>query len=493
MHPDDLNVRLRPRPAWEAADLGLLLARRHAGLLGAAWACTSLPCLALLSLWLRESPGLALLLFWWLKPLFERLTLHILARALFGATPRLGEALRAWPGLLRGDLWADLTWRRASLLRSFARPVAQLEGLHGAARRERLQLLAQRAASARWLTLLGLPVELLLWLALAAPLYLLLPSGLAVPHDWQRLLAPEGDWLWLEHLGNWLYALVLILWGPCYSACGFALYLNRRCELEAWDLELAFRRLAARLGRTLLLLALALLPLWTPTPALAAVPAPTASAQREPDTRTGEQAAARREIAAILAAEPFRRSEERLTWRWRLPAHGTAPLQPAGGWLRPLTGILEALLWGLLAGGLGLLVWRYREWRRRFVEPVTPAAAPLPTAPPRTASPAPPAAATLAERAGQLWTDDPRAALALLYAGLLEQLRQRHALSPAPGCTEGEVLALLDSLDDPPLDAFARPLLQAWQALAWGGQYPDPALGAQLCAAWRDLQARMPQ
>jgi hypothetical protein len=31
-------------------------------------------------------------------------------------------------------------------------------------------------------------------------------------------------------------------------AAGFTLYLNRRTELEAWDLELAFRHLQERLA-----------------------------------------------------------------------------------------------------------------------------------------------------------------------------------------------------------------------------------------------------
>ena len=30
---------------------------------------------------------------------------------------------------------------------------------------------------------------------------------------------------------------------PLYVAGGFGLYLNRRTELEAWDIEIAFRRI----------------------------------------------------------------------------------------------------------------------------------------------------------------------------------------------------------------------------------------------------------
>ena len=44
-HP---QLLLQPRPAWEAADLGLRLAQRHAGLLMASWALVTLPLFALL-------------------------------------------------------------------------------------------------------------------------------------------------------------------------------------------------------------------------------------------------------------------------------------------------------------------------------------------------------------------------------------------------------------------------------------------------------------
>ena len=37
------------------------------------------------------------------------------------------------------------------------------------------------------------------------------------------------------------YALVVLFLEPFYVAAGFALYLNRRAELEAWDIEQEFR------------------------------------------------------------------------------------------------------------------------------------------------------------------------------------------------------------------------------------------------------------
>jgi hypothetical protein len=38
------------------------------------------------------------------------------------------------------------------------------------------------------------------------------------------------------------YSSAVLLLEPFYVAAGFAMYLNRRAELEAWDIEQEFRR-----------------------------------------------------------------------------------------------------------------------------------------------------------------------------------------------------------------------------------------------------------
>jgi hypothetical protein len=38
------------------------------------------------------------------------------------------------------------------------------------------------------------------------------------------------------------YALVVLFIEPFYVAAGFGMYINRRAELEAWDIEQEFRR-----------------------------------------------------------------------------------------------------------------------------------------------------------------------------------------------------------------------------------------------------------
>lgn len=509
------EAALRPRSAWEAVDLGVHLVQRHAGLLLGSWALLTLPLLALLGLLFREQPSIALLLFWWLKPAFERLPLHILSRALFGATPTLGQALRAWPALLRGELLASLTWRRFSLSRSFTLPLTQLENLRGSARRQRLHALGRRSGVARWLTLLGMHVELLLWAGLLVLIYLMLPEQLRDPLTLaSAVLRPPQEWLWLEHLSNACYALVLVVWEPVYVACGFSLYLNRRSELEAWDLELAFRRLLERLGQTglVVLLGLALLlpgrtalaetaPPETAAAVLesAACPLPVTDAAGPEAPRLTHQplssAEAQREIHALLDAPPFRRHEERLDWGWPDTdqpdaADRSLPDAPPA-WTGGFAELIEALLWTLLAGGIAVLVWRYRDWLALFVRRAPAAETPVAETPvelfglavdPRSLPDDLPASVE------QLWPHDPRAALGLLYRGLLSHLLHQRRLPLTPAHTEGEVLVLLQRLDDAPLARFAARLLQAWQALAYGSRPPPAELGTELCAAWRALE-----
>ncbi|HAQ27741.1 MAG TPA: DUF4129 domain-containing protein, partial [Pseudomonas sp.] len=169
MRLNETSMEIRPRSAWEALDLGCLLARRHAGLLMLSWAALTLPLFAVLSILTWQYPTLSLLLFWWLKPLYERLPLFILSHTLFGDTPTLGRSLRALPGVLRPQWLASVTWRRFSPTRSFDLPVLQLEGLSGAARRERLIVLGRRNSSAAtWLTIIGMHLEGALSLGLLA-------------------------------------------------------------------------------------------------------------------------------------------------------------------------------------------------------------------------------------------------------------------------------------------------------------------------------------
>ncbi len=48
--------------------------------------------------------------------------------------------------------------------------------------------------------------------------------------------------LWFHFVNAAFYILAITISEPVYVASGFTLYLNRRVELEAWDIEMDLRR-----------------------------------------------------------------------------------------------------------------------------------------------------------------------------------------------------------------------------------------------------------
>ena len=507
MRLSDATVVIRPRTTWEAMDLGVLLSQRHRRLLMASWAIMTLPVFALLTLLLWDSPSLVAFIFWWLKPAFERLPLHILSKAMFGETPTLKQALRQWPRLLKPQLLASLTWRRLSLSRSFLLPVVQLEGLSGQARQQRLQVLLQRdGGAARWLTIIGVHLESALWIGLMVLFYLLLPPQVELDWSWQTLLsAATQDWRWLEHLTNAFYVMVLVVWEPIYVACGFSLYLNRRTVLEAWDIELVFRRLRQRVSGaalTLLLAAFLLMPtgqnLWAAEPAIA------------PDSprllgQPLTSQASRDSIKAILDQPPFKNKETVTRYRFgedkpsaENPDDGKAP-----EWLKTLFKLLdnqrfgalatliEVLLWGAVIGAIGLLIWRYRAWLQAFVSR-------RPALKGKVTRPVPQQAfgldlsretlpADIAASAESLWQSSPREALGLLYRALLSHLLHDYNMALKPADTEGQVLERVEQLQQPALLAFSKNLTGHWKNMAYGHRLPPAHLQQELCDGWRTL------
>lgn len=516
MRLTDASVVIRPRSAWEAIDLGVLLAKQHAGLLMLSWALVTLPIFALLCVLLWDYPSIALLIFWWLKPAYERLPLYILSHALFGATPSLKQALKALPGLLKPQLLASLTWRRLSLTRSFDMPVMQLEGLAGKERNQRLIALGQRdAGGASWLTIVGMHLEMALWFGMISLFYLLLPAQIELNWSWESLInAAAGEWLWLEHLSNLIYVLLLILWEPIYVACGFTLYLNRRTALEAWDIELVFRQLRQRLTGVAyaLLLGFSLLFLHVPNSAMAAAnggPLPIEDPVGPQAERLLKQpltsAQAQQSISQLLEQPPFEHRET--VTRWRLGDEAEEPNEADAKALgKLLEGFLaltqlwksveavalffEVLLWAALFSLIAWLVWRYREWLNAFAGRLRL---------PRARKYQPPAQLFGLEVAPQslpadipgeverLWDEQPRAALGLLYRALLSRMLHEQRLPLTSAHTEAEVLQRVQALQQQELSQFSQTLTHHWQNLAYGHRLPPAALKQELCGAWRRL------
>jgi hypothetical protein len=246
MEIDRLALRLRTGSPAQASDLGVRLCQESAG---DAWRChlaVLAPVAALSMASVELAPWLPALLLWWAKPWLDRTLLFVLARSAFGMRTSLRDLWAAQRQVWWSQLLRTFTLRRLSASRSYTQPIHQLEGQSGAALRRRLRELRRgRTGAARMLTFTFSNVEFALYAGLVALALMLAPTG----HDaWDAMLrwytySPRAASLWV---GTVPYAIAIAFLEPFYVAAGFGMYLSRRVELEAWDIEQELRHAFAQ-------------------------------------------------------------------------------------------------------------------------------------------------------------------------------------------------------------------------------------------------------
>jgi hypothetical protein len=465
---DRLRIRLRLRGAWEAVDAGFALLRANGRVAYALWLTAYAPVAAALFWLFWDRAWIALLLLWWLKPAFDRPVLHALAKATFGEEPTIRASLKEGFGMFRRGALAGLLWRRFSLNRAFTLPIWQLERQDGRGYRRRAPVLLRRAYGPSLLfTVFSFLLVIVFSASLGTAILYLAPAGL-----WERV----GDRLFGDgRPGPVVYLLPVLasaVLEPFYVAGGFGLYLNRRVQLEAWDLDLAFRRLAQRLraglGRSVALLVLAV--------ALAAGPA--LRAQAPPKSPKAE-------LKEVLKAPEFQTWSTERTWHWKKVKEVQAsPMRGLPDWLFKVMGLV--LKWAIiLAAGSAVIwfLWRFLRsprggWDRAkdrldapgdlFGLDIRPGSLPKDVA----------AAALALWRAGQR-----RACLSLLYRGALARLVHERGLEVPPGATEGDCLRAAAPALGSEASAYFRELTAVWQALAYAHREAEG--GEALCEGWR--------
>ena len=249
MRLENIAIALRPRSAWEAIDLGYAMAQTWWSPLMKAWCAVYLPAAIVINLLCWKMPPLAVMILWWLKPAFDRVVLHVLSGAVFGATPPLRETLSALKRLWwKNGLFAALTYARFNPARSFTLPVVQLEGSRGKLAAKRRRVLAREGSGAAiGLTIMSMFVEVTMLFSVYLLVNLFSPSGPVFNFDWQSMMNPVKDQA-AHYLSNAINALVISILEPFYVAAGFAIYLNCRTVIEGWDVELQFKRMAVRIA-----------------------------------------------------------------------------------------------------------------------------------------------------------------------------------------------------------------------------------------------------
>lgn len=490
MRLEQMTVHLRSRSAWEAVELGTALVRRHAAAIWKPWLLVTVPLFVALNAaaWAIDSIWLAGLLMWWLKPVFDRIPLFVISRATFGATPGVRDTLAAqlrwgWKPLLH-----YLTWRRLSPARSLYLPIDLLEGVQGARLRERRRVLGSAVyGNAALLTLVCINFEIALALASVALVFLFVPVEY-LPETMRAAwsLAIEQPPWWVQvgsNLAGWIATSVI---EPFFVGAGFGLYLNRRTQIEAWDVEIAFRKLRARLTAAAAPLALVLALLGA---GLAPARAQETQVQTKPakeevptlpavfgDARVDERAFSKAVDQAYR--DPLLDSKSKqVTWEKRDKTKPKPPPQRDMSWLsgfgKVLAFIAEWGLWILVGGLVAVLLLTMRHWLpwmsgslRRYK--------PLPTDVETEILQFPEILPdNVPAEARRLWAQGkPRHALALLYRASVETMAKRAEVTLPPGATESECLRASRRMPDgEDRSLFAR-MVRVWQYAAYAQQLP---------------------
>ena len=243
MRIDAAVVRIRRRNVWQALDAGIPLARRWYGELLALWLTGALFLLPLPLALARQAPDRVLFFcFWFLHPLLDSLLMLWAGRALFAEEkPSRRETLKGFGARCSVRLLWRLCRYRLHPLRPFAYAVLLLEAPAPDRIASRIALLGRGRHNSAILLAAGLTAALLLTAGAVLAGFLFIPEELR-RFSLEDLDSPAGRLLVFG-----VYAVISGLLAPFIMTGGFMLYLSRRVELEAWDIELGFRNLEQKL------------------------------------------------------------------------------------------------------------------------------------------------------------------------------------------------------------------------------------------------------
>jgi len=384
MSPDNINTNIRLRSVWEAVDLGFAMVQEW-------WQSLYLP-LAILTFGIAiplfyfmpaDKYWLAALIFWWLKPLYDRLLLHIISHRMFNDEINTKQALQALPSLIwNTGFFQSITFRRFSLSRGFNLPIWQLEQLRGSTRSSRQDVLHIAAHSqAVWLTIGLWLVELILFLSLFSLMLMFLPQHIS-SDLLDGIFSKNVQYQeWLDVLMALFYVVVVTFIHPFYVAGNFALYINRRTQLEAWDIELDFRKMNQRFKK----LSETILPALLVTclfASISLVPTSNIQAEEAPEILVEERHSAeqsKKVIDAVMLTKNLDDKKKEMRWV-KIPTEDEEEKEDdeSSNWFWELlkklldgTGsgiafLLESLLWIAVLAGIFAIYYFRDRWLPLF-------------------------------------------------------------------------------------------------------------------------------
>lgn len=531
MKLESVTAELRPRSDWEAVDLGLALVRRDFWKLSGAWWLGMLPVVGIGLPLLWKHPFWFVCLFWWWAAIGSRMALFVLSRVLFGERPGRRELFREFPRAIVRRFGYRMLWARLSPWRPLTMPVEDLEGLRGKDFRNRCRVLMRRGDSS--LVMLAMwRLFLTLWLALSLFCTGLLFVSQSVRSEWGLVFEiwMEGDAV--EPPPGFAFAIMTTLCLAIWlvelfsTGAGFGIYVNHRTWIEGWDVELAFRRISARLARIGVIVLLAVssfgvlraeeglepaghelrnlefgeknfLQVDSGDRPMVAGDGSDAEAEKGIGNDWGGGDPPHRVIEEVLADPDFEVKEETIRtpkpgpwlqnffdWLGSLFGSGGSSKSSGGGGLEVISVLLKiALIVGVLAL-VGWLIWHFRhvfgekreggarigKVRAKVVMGMEVTAESLPDDVAATA--------LAAWRAGRF-----QEALGLLYRGSISWMIGTAGVEIAESDTESDCLQRARQAKLEQAGYFER-LTDVWVRLAYARQVPGTETVESLCAEW---------
>ena len=506
MNLDKIQIKASIRTGWQALDLGFLM--------GSAWWKTLLVASAIPAMFVffvtllifYDNPVIAVLILWWLKPLFEKLPLFYGSRRLFDVKEPITNFKTSIRSILFKDLFPWLLWRRFSPTRAFDMPVNVLEQLTGKERSRRLQILHGKFSDAAFSNQF---ICFIFELMVGFGLFMLI--GFLIPESLERLLSIDENW---SLIGKWLMAfcafLAMLMVMPFHTMAGFSLYLNRRIELEAWDIEINFRKLAGRIQQKQSGIVPAIFCLLILSPAICV---DNSYATENSVAIVLDQQQSRELIKEVLDGEDYGVDKTIKQWRfknwfeeiekveddkipdwfidfieWLAEVFDTEDYLDG---LKTTAGILKLLL---IIGFVIIIIYLLRKFQgplRQFISrkpveegptvmfgfDVTPESIPQ---------------NVVEQVLADCQENRYREAVGLLYRASLSRLIEQHKLKFRYSYTESECAQLVIGTGVVSLGQFFSDLTDTWKRLAYGHVVPDFATVEALCLSWsKELEGNL--
>ncbi len=468
MRLDTVTAEIRPRSDWEAVDLGFAMVRQS------FWRCITVWWLALgiptaiAAVLLWKHPMLLLVLFWWAKPAGSRLVLFELSRRLFGEEPAWRAVWREIPRAWTRRFFHRFIWARFSPWLPVTLAVEDLEGLRGKAYKQRCGQVVRRGEGVvMWIYFLSDAAAAWIGLGILGLVMMLVPDGQDTA--WQQAVeswdpnSPMGLPLLITRTVVACVMVAVSLTDVFVIGAGFGLYINNRTWIEGWDVELAFKRLAQRLGKV----AVVLLTFFI--------------------IGMGADAAESKTPSEIIREVKADKVFEVHTVMERVPKPKTVSSASLP------TDVIEILMQVfsicavvLLVGFLGWMIWKNRHvFRLRGAAMRTNNVAPLArvvmgmAVSPDTLPADVPAAAWL------LWQQgDQQEALGLLYRGAISRVIELGRVEIHESDTEGDCVRRVEQAGAAVHPDYFRGITGMWIRLAYAGVSPADSEVQVLCQQW---------